>query len=166
MGVTVMVDYATYAVVGTTWTQIERAVALLGPTRDGVTYPAYTDWRIEWGFGLVSMDAAWHIAGLRVDALVTVTLPTWLGLPAAAVVLKRRWNAYVDNLSEHEAGHVDVARRAAHDAYADMSRVAPSTNRRAFVSALSRAGEGALSAARSHDVSYDARCRARCAEST
>jgi predicted secreted Zn-dependent protease len=156
--VRVQVKRVAYPVVGATWAGLEHAMALLGPVRGGVTYPAYTDWDIRWCYSARALGATqWVARAVEVDAEVTITLPSWHVPRRADGALVARWAAYLEALRAHEDGHAALARRAAHAVRAAMvsAGMRSHCSTESLAEAERNAVTSALNAARLRDVAYD-----------
>lgn len=91
-----------YTVNGATEKELSREIQLKGPQG----YAAYTGWEVSWtwpGYGSLLCDVSSPI----VDAVVTVTFPSWDPPAKASPELIEKWARFIAALAVHEQGHVD-----------------------------------------------------------
>jgi predicted secreted Zn-dependent protease len=103
-------EYVFYDVTGDTPTALWESMRAERPGDLG-TYFGRTEWNVTW-------RASWEGAGLcrvrTADVRLTmrIILPRWTPPPGASPELVTRWEAFLRALSEHEAGHADIAASA------------------------------------------------------
>ena len=100
---------SSYAVTGSTLSELLVVLHTLGPTRNGRTYSAVTDWRIAWSFGVDMGGATSCISRIRVDVHTHVVLPRWRPPSSAPASLRGEWQRYLGIVEMHEQGHVNIA---------------------------------------------------------
>jgi predicted secreted Zn-dependent protease len=145
----------TYPVVGCSPAELVAAMSLLGPTRGGHRYAAYTDWVVTYRFRVVDLAPA----AVAVEADVTMTLPHWIPLRSVPRELVDRWERYVDALRAHERGHVALAERAVEEVRAAIAKTPRQLDIGAVHATAASAAEAALAAVRERERDYDVETR-------
>lgn len=111
-GPDVRVQRRRYAVSGSTARQLRRSLRRNGRRMEGRVAFAWTDWSVRVGYEYERVGDACRIVEPDVDVRVAVILPDWRGRDGAPTDLVRRWERDLATMRRHEAGHVEVARRA------------------------------------------------------
>lgn len=101
-----------YTLVGSTRAQLERAIAVLGPTREGLLFGAFTEWTIRWHHEPSSERDILRPVALRLALDLRVVLPSWRSPRSADPRLVVSFERYRAALICHEKGHVALARLA------------------------------------------------------
>jgi predicted secreted Zn-dependent protease len=106
-------QYEFYDVPGSTAGELAAEMDELGPVVEGRPALAATFWDVGWTYQ--TEEAAGLCVIRRVDMRldVRVALPRWTPPASASPLLVADWNRFVRAVSEHEAGHVDLAAEAA-----------------------------------------------------
>jgi predicted secreted Zn-dependent protease len=173
-----------FAVAGGAIEDLRRALAILGPLRDGVRYAAFTDWEVSFHVrteapsradALARAGALVHVraeAPSRADALAptgalvhvraTVHLPTWRPPRSADRALVARWERYTAALRRHEMGHVALAKAAGDAVLAGLAELPPGAPAALVTRAaalVTRAAALAVERIRAAERAYDAETR-------
>jgi len=165
-----------YEVVGRSAFGIRRSLNERRIAAVGMPYDAITSTTLRWFYARAPAEAApsapsaanaCAIRRPRVELWIEVTLPRWVGasLPPRRGLarlfqraLLRRWARYLEALTTHEEGHVEIGRRVAADLHRDLSSlpIQDCSQLDARVEALGRAAVDRL---RAEHVRYDADTR-------
>ena len=149
------VMYEHYPVAGSTIAELRRATMLLGPTREGRTFPAYTDWQIEWSLAPTALAQGWVPGELAVQLRAVVTLPRWHAPTSVPAGLVTEWAQHIHELEEHEQGHVAIAVEAAHVLRETLLVIGPCPSADALRSLAVAEADTVLAQARADDLAYD-----------
>jgi hypothetical protein len=97
-----------YDVHGGTAAALRAELNALGPTDEsGVRHDANTHWELHWNWP-GTPDGSCGVARAVVTHSVVVTFPRWLPAGSVDAELVSHWQRYVQALSAHEQGHVDL----------------------------------------------------------
>lgn len=159
MSVHVEISERFYPVIGTTWRQVQRVMALTGPTRGGTTYPAHTDWQLTYTFEAQADRGGppWKTASIAVRLEVVLILPR-LHLPTQNRVdpaFEHRWTELVEELACHERWHERIARAAAHGVHDVLVEMAPEDTAAALMARAHAVASAALDRARAFERAFD-----------
>ena len=81
---------------------------------NGKKYDAVTRWKITWDYDHNREARACHADSFRVNVEVTFRYPKWVPNGDARPELVEKWDAYLNNLIQHENRHRDIVVEAAH----------------------------------------------------
>lgn len=144
-----------YPVAGSTRAQLASLIEMLGPTRGGRRFGAFTDWQVRWVYVRAREGDRWRASEVTVTATITTTLPRWRAPSTVDAALARAWSEYVSALEAHEAGHVALGRSAGR-ALDDALRALPSQPSVAALDATASATARAIvDEHRQREVDYD-----------
>jgi predicted secreted Zn-dependent protease len=153
------VERREYWVAGSTAAQLRSMVGLLGPSRGGQSFGAYTDWEVSWSYEPEPVASGHRVAAADVSVCVTITLPRWSAPPTAAAALVAEWEEYVAALEDHELGHRDLALSAGRAVEEAILALSPFPSGEQLAAAVNTAAQGAVSAARARERAYDEHTR-------
>jgi predicted secreted Zn-dependent protease len=154
-GLSVLVRRETYTIAGSRLDHLQRAVLLLGPRRNGVVHPAFTDWEVRWSYAPEHGAFDVRATDPQVVAEVTCTFPIWRPPSSVSVDLVSCWAAYLDALERHEQGHVDLGGAAATAIYEALRTLSPYATPGALQSAAESAVTAVLEEMRARERAYD-----------
>ena len=101
-------DIVYYDISGSTEEELQHQMYLLGPgDDDGKRGWAYTNWRFSWGWGY---NENCQLTNVHIDLTIKVLLPRWTPPKDASLDLITEWNNLFRAISEHENGHVKIAK--------------------------------------------------------
>lgn len=144
-----------YPVVGSTRARLASLIEMLGPTRGGRRFGAFTDWQVRWAYLRVREGDRWRASEVTVTATITTTMPRWRATSTVDAALARAWREYVSALDAHEAGHAALARSAAR-ALDEALRAMPSQpSEGALDASASATARAIVDAHRRQEVDYD-----------
>jgi len=98
-GTTVSVVEQTYKISGNTAQHLKDQMQRLGPHG----FWAFTDWTVEWS------------NTCKIDVRIAYTFPALADRNAVPLILRKRWDAMIYHLRQHEQGHGQHARNAARE---------------------------------------------------
>jgi predicted secreted Zn-dependent protease len=155
-GLHVHTTRSSYPITGSTAAELRGAICLLGPTREGHTYGAFTDWRIDWWFEVAEEPEGLRVSAARVEAHVGVLVPRWRPPRSASPALAVEWERYIAAVEAHEQGHVDIAVEAARTLLRALEGLAGFADLKALRAAASEAAAAVIAAAHDEERAYDA----------
>lgn len=95
-----------FAVEGRTPREVRAFLNAHGPLgEDGRHYDAYTEWEIQWRWPVIDNRPVFE--QMTVQTKIKVLLPEWV---APSQQMQNEWDSYLEQIKEHEAGHVQQAR--------------------------------------------------------
>ena len=109
---------------------------------NGKKYDAVTRWKIAWDYDHNREARACHADSFRVNVEVTFRYPKWVPNGDARPELVEKWDAYLNNLIQHENRHRDIVVEAAHELSRAVAELPPAPSCAELdrsVNALSRA---------------------------
>lgn len=109
-----VVTTSSYAVVGSTVSELRTVQQALGPTRGGRPFGAYTDWTVNWAFDIAGGTRLARVVNTRVCVRANIILPRWRPPRSASPWIIAEWQRYLHALEAHEQGHVKWAIEAGH----------------------------------------------------
>jgi predicted secreted Zn-dependent protease len=102
-----------YSVAGATAAEV-RAALERNPTIKAERHRVGTTAaEIHWQPGFDMRDGRCRVRSVKVTVTIVTTLPRWEAPPDAPAALRQGWERFLAALTEHEAGHAEIARRAA-----------------------------------------------------
>lgn len=104
-----------YEVRGATSEALGAALDAAAPRVEGRRFRGVTRWNARWRFRTTPSGFSCEITDVEVRLTVTTTVPRWDPPAGAEPGLAGRWADYRKALDRHEAGHRDLAVRAAND---------------------------------------------------
>jgi predicted secreted Zn-dependent protease len=155
-GLHVLSNRSSYPITGSTAAALRGAIRLLGPTRDGRTYGAFTDWRIDWWFTFAEEAACVRVSSARVELNAHILLPRWRPPRSAPEALRLEWARYLAVVEAHEQGHVDIAVEAARILLQKLEWLGGSCDLAALRAAASETALEVIAAAHEEERTYDA----------
>lgn len=96
-----------YNVTGSTIHEIRRSMLRNRPSK--VTRDALTEWDIRTRFGTGRLQGGYRCSGFTTTTTIRMTLPRWTPPEAVSDSVKQEWERYLAVLSQHEAGHGQIA---------------------------------------------------------
>jgi predicted secreted Zn-dependent protease len=145
----------TYAITGSRREHLREAMGLLGPRRGERTFPAYTDWTIDWEHGDDAGADGHRPAAPRVLVRIACTLPRWRAPSSAPPELVEAFARYLAHAAEHEEGHAARAVDAACRVYEALASQAPRATTEEMARLARARVELVLAEARARDAVYD-----------
>ncbi len=88
-------------------------MAVAGPTRDGICFPAYTDWTLTYRYRTAGHAPRVVACDVEICATAIIHLPEWHAAQRADEALRAKWMRFVTDLEEHEREHAVTAQAAA-----------------------------------------------------
>src|SRR5256886_12904368 len=111
-----------YDIDGSSAGALRDQINRLGPKDEsGKSRDALTVWSIEWTYGAASRPDGCVLRDVKVTLTVAVTLPRWKPPATASAELQKSWQAYLQALRGHEAGHPTIAERNAREVMAALT---------------------------------------------
>ena len=107
--VQVSTTYECYEVEGSTLPQLRSALAREGPRVEGTRRPAATRWRVRWGYSFEAPGGVCEVTKPEVEVVLTYFFPAWQGSGTASPKVMSAWDALMEDLRSHEAGHGKLA---------------------------------------------------------
>jgi len=148
-----------YAVVGNTPQEIRRSLNANGvtdPNEPGQRFDANVVWHLSGGWegqptanGCELKDAAFTLK-------VTLNIPALTIGPATTNELLQGWNAYVERLKLHEAGHIDTSVKQARKLRDDFGNFPPAPNCDTLDQRLQARFDQTIQTIKALDIRYDA----------
>lgn len=109
-GLDVTVTKSSYAIAGSTIAELRSVLHVLGPTRNGRAFAAFTDWTVDWEFdGDADRHLQARIVCVRVRVRADVMLPRWRPPRSTSSQTIAAWQRYLTAVETHEQGHVNLA---------------------------------------------------------
>lgn len=104
-----------YQVVGESSASLRKFMSASGPTDATGTYDAYTGFDLRYRYHDTSSAEGCSTGPVIIELHLTHTLPEWDPPAGSSPEVVRRWNHFTARLGVHEAGHSDIAVRAANE---------------------------------------------------
>jgi predicted secreted Zn-dependent protease len=104
-----------YRVVGQSASNLRRFMSESGPADATGVYDAYTGFDLRYRYKDVSSAAGCSTGPVTIELQLTHTLPEWAPPAGSSPEVVDRWNHFTARLSVHEAGHAEIALRAANE---------------------------------------------------
>ena len=146
---TVAVQY--YQVVGKSPSEIFDNLNRLGPVDDlGIRRHALTKWNIRWSWPFNYKTPLFEEVSTRTEVLVL--LPQWTGIKNGP--LAQSWYRYLNELIEHEIGHVAIVAQN-YKGVTQKIRAAARTNPKLDFKLANKIAEIELRRIRALDLEYD-----------
>ena len=112
-GVPVVIDSVYYAVSGSTPEELQSEMERLGPKDAAAQRYATTEYDIRWTYRLRPKGQRCTLAQVEVGARFIVRLPYWNPPQSTSMETMEKWSRFIAGIRLHEAGHRDLALRAA-----------------------------------------------------
>jgi len=112
-GVPVVIDSVYYTVSGSTLVELQSEIERLGPKDGAIQRYATTEYDIRWTYRFRPKGQRCTFAQVDVGARFIVTFPRWNPPGSASAETIEKWSRFVASVRIHEAGHRDLALRAA-----------------------------------------------------
>lgn len=123
---------------------------------DGRTYDAITRWGMQWSFRFDDDSGACSLQSGTIDLVAVTTVPRLNPRARLDDETLERWQAYLDALELHEAGHVEGLRQGVGALEAAMDDAPPMTTCAELGAYLNALGAAYQTAMRQADIDYDA----------
>lgn len=111
-GPEVTIERRRYAVSGSTARELRSSLREQGRSMEGRTAFAWTEWTVDVGYEYRRSGDECRVVRPEVDVGIVVYLPEWRDRGEVSADLVGRWRRDLATMEEHEAGHVELARRA------------------------------------------------------
>jgi predicted secreted Zn-dependent protease len=154
-GLHLAIERATYPITGSTSAEIRTLLHTLGPTRNGCTFAAFTDWEVSWTYSVAPLPEGVHLAAARVDVRALVTVPRWRPPRSALAALIARWRQYRAAIELHEQGHVNLAVDAGRCVLARLETLPAFPSEQELQRAVDAAARAEIAAALDRERVYD-----------
>jgi predicted secreted Zn-dependent protease len=137
---------------------IRRQLDVLGPhSRDaGRRFDALSSWALDWSFNYNSTPAQCSLRNATIALEVVITLPGMSHLELLSAGEQQAWHTYLEQLRDHENGHLELYRAAVRELANDYATVTPQPDCRRLAEALGGMGSAAVEAVRLRDRLFDA----------
>ncbi len=111
---TILINYDYYDIEGRTAAELREQMNIYGVAwTNGNIYDAYTGWDVKWNYRYRLTDENCSIQSVTTTLTVEFRLPRWVNYASGTAALKKKWEAYMQSLRQHENGHKDIGVKAA-----------------------------------------------------
>lgn len=115
----------TYTIFGVTGPELRKQIQACAPRQSNgdtvAEFTAQTGYYLNWQYDYAMRgDGLCVVTNPRVGLHVAMILPDWQPAANADASLTTRWRAFIENLTTHENGHVDLDREYARQMFADL----------------------------------------------
>lgn len=115
-----------YDIYGLTENELRAEMDAKGPASSNKEkYDAYTSRYYEWNYFTAWDGKNCYPDEVRVTVGIKMTLPRWVWYASAQESLKTKWTNYINILTFHESGHVEINARGAQDLYQRLINAGP-----------------------------------------
>jgi len=117
---------AQYRIYGNTASDLRAQIQRCAPGVSGSTgseFTGQTDYYLNWQYTVIAAGSGCSLANIRVGLHTTVALPYWQPTGGAVSGLAGRWQTFINGLTAHEQGHVDIDKTYAADLYQDLENL-------------------------------------------
>ncbi|MBI3005441.1 MAG: DUF922 domain-containing protein [Ignavibacteriales bacterium] len=112
-GIPVVIDSIYYAISGSTLEELQVEMERLGPKDGTIQRYATTEYDIRWTYRFRPKGQRCTLGQIEVGARFLVRLPLWSPQKTVTPQTREKWKTFITSLHIHEAGHRDLALRAA-----------------------------------------------------
>lgn len=152
----VSVDYFYYEISGNTASKLRAQMTQYGPSDErGIQHNGYTNWYVDCYYPNSIIDGRCATGPIAVTVTITHTFPKWDIPPGASKALVTKWNAYIDALNTHEAGHRQIAIDAGFEIAQALSKLPVYTSCDQLEQIADAIGQKILEEARQKEITYD-----------
>jgi predicted secreted Zn-dependent protease len=118
------------------------------------SYPGYTSWNISWSISQRLTPNGCSATPANVSLSIDTTLPKWTNVQSG---LAAQWSNFLQNLSRHESGHAELARKGAQKLLLDLENLKPTTNCRMLETAAQKVWDSNYRLMMQSDLDYDSK---------
>jgi predicted secreted Zn-dependent protease len=145
-----------YDVSGKTVQELRASLDASGPKdENGKPFDGYTHWFVRWEYLFSSAADRCQVTSVTTSVEVTTTLPRWTAGRVNGSDLAARWDRYVAALTQHEAAHSDIGKRATATIERALWRVPPQLQCPMLETVLNQTAAELLADARKEERKYD-----------
>ena len=146
-----------YRVAGSTPREIQRSLDQSRP-RMG-QHDGQTTWQITWQFNTANQDGNCRLTSFTTRTTITLTMPLWAMPTNTAPDVFKAWRDYCLALSEHEQGHVQLAKEAAAAIQQRAQTFTPRSDCSALKNEVNSVCRSIVETHRQQEKDYDERTR-------
>lgn len=152
----VLINYVYYGISGVTKEDLRNQMNQLGPSDEWrVQHDAYTNWYVDWSYPNSETNGNCATGSIAVTVTITHTFPKWNIPPDASQELIKKWNAYLEALQTHEAGHRQIGVDASHEILRTLNELPAYSSCAELEQVADRLGQNIVDEARQKEVYYD-----------
>ncbi len=153
----VMITYDYYNIEGRTAAELREQMDRSGVRwTNGNTYDAYTGWDVKWNYRYRVTDHECSIRSVATTLNVEFRLPRWADYAQGPAALKKKWDAYMQALGQHEKGHKDIGVKAAVEIERSIAELEPAQTCEALAETANALGRRIISEYAAAEREYDA----------
>jgi predicted secreted Zn-dependent protease len=154
---TIMTNYDYYDIEGRTAAELRQQMNIYGVAwTNGSIYDAYTGWDVKWNYRYRLTDENCSIQSVTTTLTVEFRLPRWENHTSGTAALKKKWDAYMQSLIQHENGHKDIGVNAAVEIERSIAELEPAETCDDLAETANQLGRRIISKHAAAEREYDA----------
>ena len=136
---------------------IRKELDRLGPFSDVANrrFDGLTTWGLRWGFAYNDTAGSCSLRSATIDIEAVITLPQLKDEEVLAEDQSVMWQGYVQQLRNHEDGHVNIYRAGAQELSNEILQLGAMPDCNQLRQALNDLGDAKIARIRQADVNYD-----------
>jgi predicted secreted Zn-dependent protease len=136
---------------------IRKELDRLGPFSDVANrrFDGLTTWGLRWGFAYNDTAGSCSLRSATIDIEAVITLPQLKDEEVLAEDQSVMWQGYVQQLRNHEDGHVNIYRAGAQELSNEILELGAMPDCNQLRQALNDLGDAKIARIRQADVNYD-----------
>jgi len=146
---------SSYAIKGTTASQLRMQMNIYGPTFSNTHFDAHTDWNIKWDFNYLDTTNDCQINKVSVNVNINYIFPKWEDKNTGDAQLQNQWDSYLLHLRTHEQNHAEHGKIAAREIESILKNLPAMENCQILTDTAKNDVEKIMAEYQSKDVQYD-----------